>query len=320
MRICIFGAGAVGGHMAAKLAARGHEISVVARGAHLEAIRKNGLKLLHGKDTIVGRVRAAERAQELGPQEAVFVTLKANALGVFADQCAPLLGKDTAVVFVQNGIPWWYDRRLTRLDPDGRLARAVPADSIVGGVAYSANEIVEPGVIENHVPGNNMFVIGRPDCVDTPLIKNLRKALEDADMSCPPVADIRQSIWSKAAQMLGNSTLCTLTELPVGAVRNDPVLKDIVARAAAEGVAIARALNVNTDAAPQRPSGGHASGATAHKPSILQDYERGRPMEVEAQLAAPLALARMTKISTPTLDILVPLVAAKAAAKGLYSH
>jgi len=320
MKICIFGAGAVGGHMAAKLAAQGHEISVIGRGAHLSAMRERGIKLLHGKQTIVGRVRAVEHAGELGPQEAVFVTLKANGLGVFAEQCAPLLGRDTAVVFVQNGIPWWYDKRLTRLDPDGRLARAVPADSIVGGVAYSANEIVEPGVIENHVPGNNMFVIGRPDCVDTPLVKNLRKALEDADMSCPPVADIRQSIWSKAAQMLGNSTLCTLTELPVGAVRNDPVLKEIVTKAGAEGLAIARALNVNTDAAPQRPSGGHASGATAHKPSILQDYERGRPMEVEAQLMAPLALARMTDISTPTLDILVPLVAAKAAAKGLYSH
>ena len=320
MKICIFGAGAVGGHMAAKLAAHGHDISVVARGPHLEAIRKNGLKLLHGARTIIGRVRAAERAAELGAQDAVFVTLKANGLGVFADQCAPLLGRDTAVVFVQNGIPWWYDRRLTRLDPDGRLARAVPPNSIVGGVAYSANEIVEPGVIENHVPGNNMFVIGRPDCVDTPLVKSLREALEEADMSCPPLADIRQSIWSKAAQMLGNSTLCTLTELPVGTVRGDPVLKDIVAKAGAEGIAIARALNVNTDAAPQRPSGGHASGATAHKPSILQDYERGRPMEVETQLMAPLALARMTKIPTPTLDILVPLVAAKAAAKGLYSH
>jgi len=320
MKICIFGAGAVGGHMAAKLAAQGHEISVVARGAHLQAMQANGVKLLHGAKTIVGRVRAAERAHELGPQEAVFVTLKANALGTFADQCAPLLGKETAVVFVQNGIPWWYDRSLTRLDPDGRLARAVPAGAVTGGVAYSANEIVEPGVIENHVPGNNMIVIGRPDRLDTPLIEKLRKALEDADLSSPGVADIRQSIWQKAAQMLGNSTLCTLTELPVGAVRNDPVLKEIAAKAGREGQAIAQALGVDVDAAPQRPSGGHASGAQSHKPSILQDYERGRAMEVEAQLMAPLALARMAKIATPTLDILVPLVAAKAAAKGLYSH
>src|SRR3954467_997290 len=320
MRICIFGAGAVGGHMAAKLAARGHDVSVVARGAHLEAIKKNGLKLLHGGKTILGRVRAAQSANELGPQEAVFVTLKANGLGAFADQCAPLLRTDTEVVFVQNGIPWWYDKRLTRLDPDGRLARAVPAANIAGGVAYSANEIIEPGVIENHVPGNNMIVIGRPDCVETAVIKNLRVALEEADMASPALADIRQSVWQKAAQMLGNSSLCTLTELPVGAMRNDKTLKEIAEKAGAEGHAIAKALGVDVNAAPQRPSGGHASGAQSHKPSILQDYERGRAMEVETQLMAPLALGRMAKIPTPTLDILVPLVAAKAAAKGLYSH
>jgi 2-dehydropantoate 2-reductase len=139
-------------------------------------------------------------------------------------------------------------------------------------------------------------------------------------MSSPPLADIRQSIWQKAAQMLGNSTLCTLAELPVGGVHGDPVLKEIAAKAGAEGRAIARALGVDVDAAPQRPSGGHASGASSHKPSILQDFERGRPMEVDAQLIAPLALGRAVKIATPTLDILVPLVAAKAAARGLYSH
>ena len=133
-------------------------------------------------------------------------------------------------------------------------------------------------------------------------------------------ADIRQSIWQKAAQMLANSTLCTLTELPVGAIRNDKALKELAAKAGAEGLAIAQALGVDVNAAPQRPSGGHASGAQAHKPSILQDYERGRPMEVETQLMAPLALARMAKVATPILDTLVPLVAAKAAAKGLYSH
>ena len=306
--------------MAAKLAARGHDVSVIARGAHLEAIRKNGLKLLHGKDTIVGRVRAADHAEGLGPQDAVFVTLKANMLGAFADQSRFLAGKETAVVFIQNGIPWWYDPSLTRLDPDRRLASALPRQNIVGGVAYSANEVLEPGVVENHVPGNNMFPIGRPDRMETPLIQALRKALEEADMSSPPLADIRQSVWQKAAQMLGNSTLCVLTGLPVGTVRGDPELKRIVEQAGQEGRAIASALGVDVNAAPQRPSGGHASGAASHKPSILQDYERGRPMEVEAQLMAPLALARAAKVHTPTLDVLVPLVAAKAAAKGLYSH
>jgi 2-dehydropantoate 2-reductase len=319
MKLCIFGAGAVGGHIAAKLAAAGNDVSVVARGAHLQAMRERGLKLLHGGETILGRVRAAETARELGEQEAVFVTLKANLLPAFAEQAEWLLGAQTAVVFVQNGIPWWYDTRLTRLDPDGKLARAVAPERIVGGVAYSANEIVEPGVIENHVPNNNMIVIGRPDRAETPLVQRLRQALDKADLHSPPLDDIRQSIWSKLGQNLWTSTLCTLTGLTVRELQEQSALKPVAARATEEALAIARVLGVAVERAPKRPSGKAASGA-AHKPSMLQDYERGRPMEVEAQLMAPLELARMEKVHTPTLDIVVPLVAAKAAAKGLFTH
>ncbi len=319
MKLCVFGAGAVGGHIAAKLAAAGNDVSVIARGAHLQAMRSRGLKLLHGEQTIVGKVRAAETAAELGAQDAVFVTLKANLLGAFAEQCAPLLGRDTAVVFVQNGIPWWYDARLVRLDPGGKLARAVAPERVVGGVAYSANEIVEPGVIENHVPGNNMLVIGRPDRKDTALVLALRKVLGDADLSSPALEDIRQSIWSKLGQNLWTSTLCTLTRLRVAEVQEHGELKAIAARAGEEAAAIARALGVAIERAPKRPSGKASSGA-AHKPSMLQDYERGRPMEVEAQLMAPLSLARLEKVHTPTLDVLVSLVAVQAAAKGLFTH
>jgi len=319
MRICIFGAGAVGGHIAAKLAAAGNEVSVVARGAHLQAMRERGLKLMHGAETILGRVRAAESARELGRQDAVFVTLKANLLPAFAEQAEWLLGAGTAVVFVQNGIPWWYDARLTRLDPDGKLARAIAPERIVGGVAYSANEIVEPGVIENHVPNNNMIVIGRPDRAETPLLQRLRQALDQADLYSPPLDDIRQSIWSKLSQNLWTSTLCTLTGLTVRELQEHPQLKPVAARAAEEALAIARALGVAVERAPKRPSGKASSGA-AHKPSMLQDYERGRPMEVEAQLVAPLELARLEKVHTPTLEIIVPLVVAKAAAKGLFTH
>jgi 2-dehydropantoate 2-reductase len=319
MKICIFGAGAVGGHIAAKLAAAGNDVSVVARGAHLQAMREKGLRLLHGDQTILGRVRAAESARELGKQDAVFVTLKANLLPGFAEQAEWLLGTDTAVVFVQNGIPWWYDARLKRLDPDGRLAHAVAPERIVGGVAYSANEIVAPGVIENHVPGNNMIVIGRPDGQNTAQIGGLRKALDQADLYSPPLDDIRQSIWSKLAQNLWTSTLCTLTGLTVRELQEHPQLKPVAASATEEALAIARALGVAVERAPKRPSGKASSGA-AHKPSMLQDYERGRPMEVEAQLMAPLGLARMEKVHTPTLDIVVPLVAAKAAARGLFTH
>ncbi|MFN2646746.1 MAG: ketopantoate reductase family protein [Burkholderiales bacterium] len=319
MKLCVFGAGAVGGHIAAKLAAAGHEVGVVARGAHLAAMRGRGIKLLHGDRTIIGRVHAAETAAELGRQDAVFVALKANMLGAFAEQCAPLLRHDTPVVFAQNGIPWWYDERLERLDPGRRLAHAVSSDQVLGGVAYSANEIVEPGVIENHVPDNNMVVIGRPDRRESGELGRLRAALEAADISSPAVEDIRQSIWAKLAQNLWTSTLCTLTGLTVREVQSHALLKPLAAAALDEATAIARALGVAIERAPRRPSGKASSGA-AHKPSMLQDCERGRPMEVEAQLMAPLTLARAAKVHTPLLDVLVPLVAAKAEARGLYAH
>jgi 2-dehydropantoate 2-reductase len=320
MKICVFGAGAVGGHMAAKLAAAGNEVSVVARGAHLEAIQQHGIKLLHGEQTIVGRVRASADPERLGVQEAVLVTLKANMLDAFAQQASPLLGPQTLVVFVQNGLPWWYEGAPAALDPNGLLRRNMPMDRIASGVAYSANEVIEPGVVENHVPGSNMVVVGRPDRTDSPPILELRKALEKADISSPPVEDIRQSIWSKLAQNLGTSTLCTLTGLTVGEVRNAPGLKPIFLQAGEEARAIARALGVDLSRAPARPGGGQSAGPVAHKPSMLQDYERGRPMEVASQLTAPLALARASKVHTPLLDVIVPLVAAKASAKGLFTH
>ena len=314
MRICVFGAGAVGGHIAARLAATGHEVSVVARGAHLEAMQREGVKLLHGDEVIQGRVRGTAA----GVQDAVIVTLKANMLGQFADAAGPLLGPHTAVVFGQNGVPWWYGADLPRLDPGGRLKSAIPARNVVGGVVYSANEVVEPGVIRNFVPNNNMLVIGNANGEDLPAVIELRAALEESGMSSPKPPQIRQSVWAKLVQNVGNSSLCLLTQGTVSDVVNDPRVGALNRRAKAEAEAIAAALGVDISLAPRRPSGGQASGAVGHKPSMLQDYERGRPMEIEAQLMAPLALARQAGVATPTLDMIIPLAAHNAAAKGLY--
>ncbi len=183
MRICVFGAGAVGGHIAARLAAAGHEVSVVARGAHLEAMQREGVKLLHGDEVIHGRVKGSPA----GVQDAVIVTLKAKMLGLFADAAGPLLGPHTAVVFGQNGVPWWYGAdlhggELRRLDPGGKLKNAIPARNVVGGVVYSANEVVEPGVIRNFVPNNNMLVIGNADGEDLPAVNELRKRLDAGEL------------------------------------------------------------------------------------------------------------------------------------------
>jgi 2-dehydropantoate 2-reductase len=333
MRICVFGAGAVGGHLAAKLAAAGHDVSAVARGAQLQAIRQNGFKLVHGEQEIRGKVRASDRAADLGPQDFVIVTLKAPALSGAAGEIARLLGPETAVVFAQNGVPWWYGAgleagdhagrpkppELARLDPGARLKEAIAPGRVIGAVIYSANDLVEPGVVKNHTPGNNMLVVGECDDRASERIARLRAALQASDMFSPPTADIRQSVWNKLLLNLGTSTLCLLAGRSVGEMRADPQLAAIEKRVREEGRAVARAHGIDPEGAPARPSGSHASGTIRHKPSILQDYEAGRPMEVEAQLAAPLVFARASGVATPTLDVLVPLAVHKAAAKGLYT-
>ena len=164
-----------------------------------------------------------------------------------------------------------------------------------------------------------MIVIGEPDHSNSQRVVGLRKILEKSDLSSPPVEEIRQSIWAKLLQNLGSSSLAALTGATVSEVRSDPYLVKLASRLGAEGRAIARALGVDVERAPTRPSGGQASGAVGHKPSMLQDYERGRPMEIDAQLTAPLELARAAKVEAPTLEAIVALVSHRAVAKGLYS-
>ena len=222
MRICVFGAGAVGGHFAAQLAASGHEVSVIARGAHLEAIRRNGLTLLKGAQRIVGRVRAAEEPREIGPVDYVLVTLKATGLAVLADRVGPLLGKDTAVVFAQNGIPWWYAQGLSAarprtpdlglLDPGGKLARAIAPERVIGSVIYSANEVVAPGVVQNNAPQRNVLVLGEPDDRPSARVQRLAAALEKSSIDAPVETDIRRSIWAKLVINLASSSIGVATE------------------------------------------------------------------------------------------------------------
>jgi 2-dehydropantoate 2-reductase len=326
LRICVFGAGAVGSHVTARLAAAGNEVSVLARGAQLEALRAGGVTLVSGAERVSARVRASDRPAELGAQDIVLLTVKATALGEAAEGLAPLLGADTAVVFCQNGIPWWYalglsaarprPPDLSRLDPGGALARAVAPERVVGGVVYSANEVTAPGVVENHTAGRNMLVIGAADDRASPQVAALRAALDAAQLRSPATGDIRQAVWNKLVLNLASSPLCLLAEDTVAGVGADPALAAQLERIRAEGRAIAAAHGVAVEGAPRRP-GGAPSGA-AHKPSMLQDFERGRPMEIEAQVMAPLAFARVAGIPVPAFELAAALAAHKAAVRGLY--
>jgi len=327
VRICVFGAGAVGGHFAAQLAAAGHEVSVIARGDHLEVMRRNGLTLLKGERRIVARVRAAERAADVGRVDCVLATLKATGLGALAAGIGPLLGPDTAVVFAQNGIPWWYAQglagrpappaELERLDPGGALARAVAPERVLGGVIYSANEVLEPGVVRCNAPQRNVLVLGEPGGGTSARLAALSAALEAAEIQAPVEADIRRSVWAKLLINVGSSAIGVVTGETVKAAMADPALAELRRRVHAEGRAVAAAHGVDPEGAPLPPP--HQAGGPEHKTSMLQDYERGRPMEIDAILMAPLWFARAAGVPAPALEALAALAAHKARAKGLYT-
>jgi len=329
MRICVFGAGSVGGHIAAKLAASGQTVSVVARGPHLEAMKSRGKIVLRtGGKTIEGPVRASSDPAELGPQDAVFVTAKANALPAIAPALGPLLGADTPVAFVQNGIPWWYalslgaDRPappdLSRLDPGGVMARTLGAKHTVGGVVFSSNVVVEPGVVQNESPERNILILGEIDDRPSTRVVALREAVRAAGMTSPDTSDIRAALWGKLLRNLAGSTLSLLTGEPLLQLKTDERLREIARRTMREALATAAAHGVTVEVdvdATYSPTGYY----TPHKPSILQDYELGRPMEVEALIRTPQAFARKAGVATPSLDVIVALIVARAAAKGLYA-
>jgi 2-dehydropantoate 2-reductase len=321
MRICIFGAGAVGSHFAVRLALAGHDVSCVMRGAHLEAVKAKGLTLRVGSDEFSAKVNASGDPADLGRQDLVVSTLKANALGSLVAGLPPLLGDDTAIVFAQNGIPWWYDIGLAPdhppppdlafLDPGGRLRGAVGRERIVGGVIFSANEVVEPGIVANLSPERNMLLVGECDDRGSERIEGLRALLNEASIQSPPVPQIRQAIWSKLMTNMSMSVLCLISGQTARGARIDPALRDVVPRLLDEAQAIGQSCCADV----QRVT--RSGPAPDHKPSLLQDFERGRPMEIDTLVRAPAAFARSASLSTPMLDLLAALAIQKARDKGL---
>lgn len=323
MRICIYGAGAIGGHIAARLARGGAEVSLVARGPHLAAIQANGLTVHAHDGTHHSRPHASDNSADLGPQDAVIVTVKAPALPSVAAGIGPLLRDDTPVAFVMNGIPWWYfdhhggpldGTRLPEVDPGDALRHAVGIHRTVGGVVYSATEVVAPGVIHSE-HGNIRVILGEPDGTVSDRAKAISAALEAGGMPSPVTPDIRLEVWNKLLGNLSNGPLTVLARRGVRDTFADPLLREAALRSTLEGRAIAAALGVQVpDSTVERVS----KINMAHKPSILQDLELGRPMEIDGIFALPLKLARLTGVPTPQLDLLVALVKQTARSAGLY--
>jgi 2-dehydropantoate 2-reductase len=322
MRICIFGAGAVGSHFAVRLALAGHDVSCVMRGPHLEAVKARGLTLRVGEAEFSVGVKASDDPAALGPQDLVISTLKATGVGSLATGLAPLLREDTAVVFAQNGIPWWYDIGLAAdhppppdlgfLDPGGALRAAVARERIVGGVIFSSNEIMAPGIAVNSSPERNLLLIGECDDRSSERIERLRAALIEASIGSPQVSRIREAIWSKLLTNMSMSVLCLLTGQTARAVRDDPALRDIVPRLLDEANAVGQSCYADVKRVTR------SGPAPDHKPSILQDYELGRAMEIDVLVRAPAAFARVAGLATPMLDMLAGLAIRQARDRGLY--
>ncbi len=326
MRICVFGAGAIGGNYATRLAAAGNDVSVVARGPHLEAIRARGLTLLTGDKTIIAQIAASDNPADLGPQDVVISTLKASSLAALADTVAPLLGPGMPVVFAQNGIPWWYGHGLakgrpkapdlSRLDPSGALQKVVGFNRTLGGVITSSNHVIEPGVIRNISPERNVLWVGEPDDQQTPRITKLRETLIAAGIASPSTSDLRYDIWHKLMANLTGSTLALILRQPT-TIQATPMINRLARRAHAEALAVAAAHGVVLDDSPEVRYGPKRVYPD-HRPSILQDYEGDRPMEVEAIVRAPVAFARSAGIDTPTLDAIESICVSLAESKKLY--
>jgi 2-dehydropantoate 2-reductase len=322
MRICIFGAGAVGSHFAVRLALAGHDVSGVMRGAHLAAVKENGLTLRVGHASFNAKVNASDDPATLGAQDVVISTLKATGVGSLAGGLKPLLRDDTPVVFAQNGIPWWYDiglpadhpppPDLSFLDPGGRLREAIPKQRIIGGVIFSSNEVVEPGVVTNLSPERNMLLIGECDDRQSERIARLRATLGEASIASGPVTQIRETIWSKLLTNMSMSVLCLLTGQTARAVRDEPALREVIPRLLDEANAIGQSC------CPSVKRVTRSGPAPEHKPSILQDYELGRAMEIDVLVRAPATFARAAGLSTPMLDMLAGLAIQRAREKGLY--
>lgn len=319
-RICVYGAGAVGGNFAVRLARGGHDVSVVARGAHLDAIRANGLTLVSGDERTTVRVAATDDPAELGEQDLVISTLKGHALPDMAAKIAPLLGPGTPVIFAQNGIPWWYgdglgDRPLppdvSSLDPGAMLRSKIGLARTLGGVIYSSNDLPEPGVVHNNSPTRNRLIIGEVDDADSRRIRHLRAVLTDAGIDSPPCDDLRRMLWDKLITNIRVSILAFLTEQTSYEVFHHPDLRPIVDRLGSEAVAIAAAHAITCELDDKGPAPGHKS-------SMLQDHERGRPQEIGPLLTMPQAFGRAAGIPAPTLDTIAALVRAKVNARSRF--
>jgi 2-dehydropantoate 2-reductase len=325
MKICIFGAGAIGGYMGAKLAMAGADVSLVARGPHLAAIADKGLTLIEeGADPITLPVRASANPAELGPQDYVIVTLKAHSVPPVVAAMQPLIGPNTTIVSGVNGVPWWYfhkiggpleGTRLASVDPGNVQWDGFGPDRVLGCVVYPAAEVSTPGTIR-HIEGNR-FSLGEPDGAKSDRATALSQALQSAGLKAPVRPRLRDEIWVKLWGNLSFNPISALTHATLDVLCTDPGTRGVARAMMIEAQAIAEALGVTFPIdVERRIDGGAAVGA--HRTSMLQDLDAHRPLEIDALVKSVQELGRITNLPTPTIDTVLALITLRARMGGLY--
>lgn len=326
MKIAIVGAGAIGGYFGGLLARAGHDVTLIARGAHREAILKNGLTVESSGDRFTTRPACIEDPREAGPQDYVILSLKAPAVPAMAEKMLPLFGPETAMVTAMNGVPYWYfhrhggpldGMRLSTVDPGDRQWNLIGPQRAIGSVVWVAGAIAAPGVI--HHGGGNRLPLGEPDGSLSPRIQRLSEALTAAGIAAPVLDNIRQEIWTKLWGNLSYNPVSVLTHGTLEGLSRDPDSRRVIGAMMEESRRVGEALGIKFPLSIEERMAA-AEKVGAHKTSMLQDLEGGRPMEIGALIGAVAELAGKLGIATPTIDTVLALLKARARVAGTYTE
>ena len=315
MKVCVVGAGAIGGMMAAKLANSGHQLTIIARGAHLDAIRNNGLKYIeNGEELVITELTATAEMSEVSGQDLVLLGVKAHQIAPIADKLQDMLADEGVIVTLQNGIPWWYFQKLAgdyennivrTVDPDGAIAAAIDPSRIIGCIAYPAATIDEPGVIR-HIEGNR-YPVGELDGSESERVQAICNAFVEAGFKSFVLPDIRSEIWLKLWGNLSFNPISALTHSTLVDICQFPQTRALAAQMMTEAQQIAEKLGASFRVSLERRIEG-AEAVGKHKTSMLQDLEVGKAMEIDGMLGVVIELGEQTGVATPAMNTVYALV------------
>ena len=324
MKVCIYGAGAIGGWIGVHLAQQGCDLSAVARGATLQALQQNGLSLRQGDQEIRASVRACENPAELGVQDLVIVAVKAPAMAEVARHIGPLIGPDTVVLTAMNGVPWWFlqgfggalsGTSLQSVDPSGVIAQHIPVSRVIGGVVHASCSVDAPGVIRHHF--GNGLIVGEPGGGDTPRLQALAALLVQAGFNATTSPQIQKDVWYKLWGNMTINPISAFTGATTDVILDDPLVRQFVSSVMLEAKEIGGHIGIPI---AQTPEDRHAVTRKlgAFRTSMLQDVQARKPVELDALVSAVRELGQLTGVATPFTDALLGLSRLHARGLGLY--